>query len=304
MDHQLRKKISKKTYLVQAKDIIKDLLPPILIRMPKVFRRGVCYSGNYRSWEEASHHSTGYDSGIILDKVKTSLLKVKEGQAAFERDSVLFDEISYSWPILAGLLRAASSHDNTLRVLDFGGSLGSHYYQYKSFLSDLNYLRWSIVEQKRMVECGKKLFENGHLVFHHEIEECLQHEIPNVILLSGVIQYLPMPYSFLKRIIQYNFEYILIDRTPFIEIGSDRLTIQKVPPWIYDATYPAWFFDLDKFLNVFQDKYDILVEFSALAGDIHIKKPRGIARDMGFILKLKNEHLVTVYHENDYNRIK
>ena len=40
--------------------------------------------------------SSGYDSQLILDKVLTSTLKVKNGEAAYERDSVLFDEIQYA----------------------------------------------------------------------------------------------------------------------------------------------------------------------------------------------------------------
>ena len=70
----------------------------------------------------------------ILDKVLAATLKVKQGQAVFERDSVLFDEIEYSWPLLAGLMWAAASNGGKLNVLDFGGALGSSYYQNRKFL--------------------------------------------------------------------------------------------------------------------------------------------------------------------------
>jgi len=48
--------------------------------------------------EEAMELSTGYDSERILGKVRDSLLKVKRGEAVYERDSVLFDKVQYSWP--------------------------------------------------------------------------------------------------------------------------------------------------------------------------------------------------------------
>lgn len=37
-------------------------------------------------------------------------LKVKRGEAVFERDSVLFDEIQYSWPVTAALIRNGRLH--------------------------------------------------------------------------------------------------------------------------------------------------------------------------------------------------
>ena len=58
-------------------------------------------------------------------------------RGVYERDSVLFDTIRYSWPLLSDLLRAASEDQNHLSVLDFGGSLGSSYYQNRVFLSHL-----------------------------------------------------------------------------------------------------------------------------------------------------------------------
>jgi hypothetical protein len=52
---------------------------------------------------------------------------VKTGEAVYERDSVLFDEIQYSFPVIAALLRVASANKGKLNVLDFGGSEKSHY---------------------------------------------------------------------------------------------------------------------------------------------------------------------------------
>ena len=43
---------------------------------------------------------------------------------------------------------------------------------------------------------------------------------------------------------------IIIDRTGFLEGSLDRLTIQNVPPHIYEASYPAWFFSRSKFKSL------------------------------------------------------
>jgi len=54
------------------------------------------WQGNDSTWQEAHNASSGYDDDKILHIVKRSLLKVKNGEAVYQRDSVIFDEIQYS----------------------------------------------------------------------------------------------------------------------------------------------------------------------------------------------------------------
>ncbi len=58
--------------------------------------------------------------------------KVVAGEAVYERDSVVFDHLEYAWPLLACLLQIAAER-RSLRVIDFGGSLGSSWRQNRRF---------------------------------------------------------------------------------------------------------------------------------------------------------------------------
>lgn len=245
--------------------------------------------GNFSSWENAEKECTGYDSDIILEKVKNALLKVKKGEAVYERDSVLFNHIEYSWPLLAGLMWIAAKGKNKLNIIDFGGSLGSTYFQNRILLKELDELHWNIVEQKKFVECGKKYFENKQLKFYYDIETSLIENNSNVILFSSVIQYLKEPYQFLEKILNYNFKYIIFDRTAFIKDAADRITIQKVSPKIYEASYPAWFFSKENFLILFKEKYELISEFqSSIISKINLGDTIGEYK--GFIFKLKKNY--------------
>ena len=82
-------------------------------------------------------------------------MTVVDGRAAYERDSVLFEEVEYVWPLLASLMWVGARHLGSLNVLDFGGSLGSTYFQNRIFLATLPSVRWNIVEQPRHVEVGR-----------------------------------------------------------------------------------------------------------------------------------------------------
>jgi len=245
--------------------------------------------GNYPAWEAARAETSGYEQTNILEKTMQSLLKVKSGEAIYERDSVLFSQKQYPFPLIACLLRIASAHDNTLRVVDFGGSLGSTWYQIKEFLADLKNVNWHVVEQNNYVSCGKAHFEDEILKFNYTLGESITACQPHVILLSSVVQYLEEPHHFLDELVKNGTEYIIFDRTAFIDSGDDRLTVQHVNPDIYRASYPAWFLNREKFLSHFED-YTCLAEFSSYVQGEEVLyidgKPQ--AKDKGFFLKKKS----------------
>jgi putative methyltransferase (TIGR04325 family) len=275
--------------MFKTKRFIKGFIPPFIFWLFGSKSDQNDWSGNYSSWREAHNKSTGYDSSLIVEKVKEALLKVKNGEAVYERDSVIFDKIHYSYPQLASLMWVAASDRGKLNIIDFGGSLGSGYFQNFSFLSKLVRVHWNVVEQPSFVDMGKKYFENEQLRFFYTIQECLDHsprEKPNMILLSSVLQYLENPYEMAEFINSLEFDYVLVDRTLFILQGEERLTIQKVPPNIYDASYPAWFFDKDKLLSTFSKKYQLVFEFESSIKEEEIvlidNKPLGTIK--GFLL--------------------
>lgn len=247
----------------RIKGIVMDFIPPLFSKIYLGTKAKYGFSGNYSSWEEAKRASTGYDSDSILKKVKDALLKVKNGEAVYERDSVLFDKIEYSWPLLSGLLWIAANEDGKLRLIDFGGSLGSSYFQNRLFLKTLKEVEWNIVEQKHFVECGKKHFEDDKLRFYESIEECLakQRQPPNAILLSGVIQYTEKPYELIDYIINKKFKYLIFDRTTFNKCNNDKLVVQRINPVIFKASYPCWFLNKNRFVQMFNDKYVLISEF-------------------------------------------
>ena len=218
--------------------------------------------------------------------MKKAQLKVISGEAAYERDSVLFDKVQHSFPVLAGLLHAAVANGGNLSVLDFGGSLGSSYYQCRGFLSELKSLKWSIVEQPKFVECGRELFESEELKFYYDIDECLISEKPDVVLLSGVLPYIECPYEQVKDIIKRNLEYIILDRTPVVGLESDILTVQKVPKIIYEASYPCWFLSEKKLLLCLLNRYKILGEWESFDT---WKLGRTMAQSKGYIFVNSND---------------
>lgn len=245
-------------------DSLKNRIKPFIPERIRRFVSGIHYGwhGSYGSWQDALSKTSGYDSPHILEKVRNSVSMVREGKAAYERDSVLFANMEYSYELLSMLMWVAARRGGRLNVMDFGGSLGSTFYQNRKFIESLNEIHWCIVEQQEFVETGKKDFETDNLRFFHNIEECTSAFKIDIALFSSVLQYIEFPFEILEKVAEQKIEYLLIDRTPFTD-KPDRITIQKVPPSIYKAAYPCWFFNKREFISRIPG-YSLINEFKSL----------------------------------------
>ena len=278
---------------MSIKKQLKYFLPPIFLDLYKnLFGKGILFSGNYMSWREASANATGYDSDSILAKVIVATNKVTSGETKFERDGVTFDVMHYPFPLIATLLRASTENRGQLTVLDFGGALGSSYYQCRDFLQGVNNLHWCVVEQAHFVESGSAHFATKNLSFFYQMKDVWTTHQPNVILFSGVLQYLPEPFVVLKEAIDSQVEYIIIDRTPFIEYGVSIISLQKVPTQIINSSYPVWLFNESEFKQIFSGKYSEITSFDALDGVIG--QGRLKANFKGIVFKIIRESEDTV----------
>jgi putative methyltransferase (TIGR04325 family) len=272
---------------MSIKTIAKDWLPPAVVRALRPRRnRGIRFQGNYATWEAAAAQCTGYDAEPILTKVLEATLKVKRGEAAYERDSVLFDEIEYAWPVTAALMWAAAQNAGRLDVLDFGGALGSSYFQNRAFLANLPQVRWSVIEQEHYVQAGREHIQDDTLRFYSSIDCCLADNKPNVVLLSSVLQYLPVVDNVIKKINDSGATTIIIDRMPFNNEHCNKICVQNVPESIYKASYPMKIFSLDKFI-VDMGNWEIVAKIRSPEGSL-ITESGLTLNFQGFIMRRKN----------------
>jgi len=211
----------------------------------------VRFEGDFASWSEAAAACSGYDEPVILDKTRAAIAAVRDGVAVYERDSVLFDHPERPYPLIACLLATALANKGRLSVLDFGGSVGSSYFQCSPLLESISQLHWAVVEQPHYVAMGRQEFTSDELAFHDTPEEACSAIRPNLLLLSGVLAYLPMPYQSLSGLLELKIPSVVVDRTALLTANCDRLTRQVVPAGIYSASYPAWFLGQQRLLSAF-----------------------------------------------------
>lgn len=223
------------------------------------------FRGEYPDWREASRQAGGYAAGIILEKVLAASLAVSRGEAAYEQDGVLFAEARPDRPLIDALQKVRDDCGGRLRVIDFGGALGSTYWRHRDWLCRIPALRWDVVEQAQFVEAGRKHFDHAPLRFFNTVAEAEASSPHELLLCSTTLQYLEDPFAILREWQEAGWTYLLFNNLPLHESGPDTVRVQHVPPHIYPASYPVWFFNREKFVASLSDRYELVRQFSSEA---------------------------------------
>ena len=203
--------------------------------------------GNFSSYADALNTANqimpdAYESTSILQRVADSIQKVRRGEAAFERDGVAFPNENYHFPILAALLYVAT-RERRLTVLDFGGSLGSTYFQNRKLLEGLP-VDWNVVEQPHYVDYGNANVPEVN--FCYKISD-LRHKNINLAIASCSLSYTDDPIKYLTDILNVHAKFFIVDRTYFNFAPANRIALEHVPESIYKAVYPITLLNIAEF---------------------------------------------------------
>lgn len=224
------------------------------------------FEGDFASWAEArAAAGGGYDAGEIVERVLAATRAVRDGRAAFERDGVAFPRRIGEDGLVAALRTVAAASGGRLRVVDFGGSLGTTWWRHRGELADLRDVRWDVVEQPAFVAAGRAQLGGTGLRFFASVAEAGGAAEHDALLASTSLQYLPDPPAEIARWVAAGFAWIVLNNVPLHARRPDRLAVQRVPPEIYPASYPVWFFNRERLLGRFAADYDVVREFASEA---------------------------------------
>lgn len=244
----------------RLKRLARRILPSSLVNAYQQRFRRVRWEGTFSSWADAELVATGYDLPTILHRVENATHLVVEGNAGFERDGVAFPYAPEPWPALRLIRQVMAAKGEPLHLVDFGGSLGSTYHPHREVLQKMGSVRWSIIEQPTFVATGRQSFQTDVLRFHETISAAISEagRPPDVILLGSSLTYLPDPMRVLAELVALQPQLLLIERTLFSTTGQPRLTLQRVPPSIYRASYPCWFIDPAAVVQLLSTSYRLV----------------------------------------------
>lgn len=238
-----------------------DFVPPILLRW--VFSRSDSYGffGDYPDWPSAAAESTPYD----LD------LRVTERFVEETRKGLR--ETGLNAAVVLAALLAQGGRAN---VLDFGGGLGVGYFRVSPIVPDA-IASWRVIEKAHVADHGNHHFRDDKLSFWRSLPEATNQWLPDIVIASGVLEYLPDRYDVLVELASLNPDKIIVDRSPIGE--KERFMIQRASPQDGGYVVPCAVLSRSKLESSIAG-YDIF--FEQVVGPFHQTVPTALRKSIVF----------------------
>lgn len=162
----------------------------------------IAYRGKFKSFKEAmdsrpKNHRKSFYSEAQNPNIDSFLAQVKNQKVG-----------NMEYPVFYWLNEIAESCKDNLafNVLDFGGGYGGHYFSFVNTAKILNphnpfinNLQWQVVELPKQVEFGNKIAQTLGANNLHFITNLSYANTHNVLVASGVFQYVENVFDLLKE---------------------------------------------------------------------------------------------------------
>jgi putative methyltransferase (TIGR04325 family) len=263
---------------------IRDLLPPIMYKAKAYFVHKLQKAPRI-TFPTYSEAIAVCGPNIFDQKQYVNLIiqKTKSFRDDVLSQSPLMLDVSKGLTIIGVMLALSRNPDKEIKVIDFGGACGEHYFLVKSFLGyfyQRNYkLRWHVVETRATVDKSKEL-ENDELKFFDNLDLAKENFTNKIDLVhsSGTIQCVPEPFKVLGELLDCNSQFLILSRLGLsagerdvialreasFDKAGPRSSLNNLPNTRYKV--PLTFVrkhDFDKRLN---SKYTVRVKFDDLSG--------------------------------------
>jgi putative methyltransferase (TIGR04325 family) len=211
----------------------------------------------------------GYDDDLIADVVVT---KTDVFQRNLQHGQPRLDLGSFRTLIAMGF----AEKRNPLRILDFGGAAGYHYFIARLAAESHTRLDWRVVETTSMATAAGRL-ANEELSFFSSIKDAVTtwEGPPDLVFASGVLMYVPDPLDTFGRLLSLQANRVFVTRTGLSPDATTRFMVQKsklstngpgpLPPGALDkeVTYPNTFIPITAFEQLITSSgYNIIAQIN------------------------------------------
>jgi len=210
--------------------LVKSLVPPVALSFYRRFfpaPKTWIWEGSYSSFEAVPAVNPDYDYDARVQEMmvqcQSMLNQAREGC------------LPLYWHTAIATLGGVLSANGKVRVLDFGGALGTGFIQLSASLQRDVEISYDVVDLPHMCEAGRELFEDDTRIrFHTSLDAVLAPV--DILYLNSVLQYIPDYESLLKKLASVRAQWILLARVasgdfpPFVA-RQMNLSGQIVPHW-------------------------------------------------------------------------
>ena len=198
------------------KRLLKRMAPSFALDVFHMFTRPRAKA--YATWEEASKASLqSYDSQKLARLVKYKTEAMRQTPAAY---GVLVGDLA----LLAAIARLLSNR-RSLKVIDFGGACGAHFFLAKAIYPDVSF-EWRVVETEVMVSEARSL-QTAELSFFSRLDAASGGFEPDLVHTSGTLQCLSNPYITLQQLVDIGAKSLLLNRLGMSETDAPVFTVHR-----------------------------------------------------------------------------
>ncbi len=245
------------------RQLLLDLLPPVALRAAKALRDVVRPAGFEfvgHEWPSVEPETAGWEAQGVTAARERQWTTLKASLAGVDAFGVGPDALESPFHLDTGqqaihlafayaLARAATGHakaaGSRLRVLDWGGEIGSYHEIAKALLPGLSF-DWHCAELPAMAELGRRL--NPEVTFHDDAGWV--GSAFDFVFSSSSLQYLPDWRGTVQDLVSCARGPIFVTRLPFVHRTAGFVALQRVPE--YGTAYHGWVFNRDEFTAVFE----------------------------------------------------
>lgn len=196
------------------------------------------FSGVYPDHQTARPQAQSYDDARVVDRLA-------EIQARAAWDGSLHPLAQQMAAAFMAAIVRAGCPDRRIRVCDVGGGLGGSRNAMAGLLGGTIHLDWDIVETPALARVGNERFAGPDIRFHVSLD-ALQDREHDIIIASGVLQYLPDPAAVFARLARHPHHHLVLNRFP-VRHGPDGAqddicTIQDLAALLPGVSVPHWCF--------------------------------------------------------------
>ena len=205
--------------MASVRTVVGQWIPPALLGLRNKPRTDTRIFGSYA--EALKQCGAGYEAEVITEVVvaKTEVIRVE-----IEKGRADLDLGALRTLIALGF----AGQSQPLRVLDFGGAAGFHYFIARATLVAGSLLDWNVVETAAMARAASRL-ANEELSFFSSIGEAAQalQTPPDLVFASGVLMCVPDPLETLAELLALRAPRVFLTRTGLSPDSTTRIIAQK-----------------------------------------------------------------------------
>ena len=195
---------------MQLRDLVPSIRLPTARWLRTRLRSAPPSSRVYQTYAEALRicDNSGYETDVVVEVVarKTEMLRdhllaTKPFQLTGAPDLLT---------LLSVVTTALSANRDVLRVLDFGGACGAHFFVVKAALGHILNLRWHVVETPAMCDKARALQTDELQFFEHQEHAVAAMDGVDLVYCSGALQYAPDPPAALAELTSHKAQYFVL----------------------------------------------------------------------------------------------